>query len=90
MTKNILPLIFVLILVACTQQNGGKELAKEVCECSKKANALSIDNAYRAKAQSDCSIKQFEAWTKIKDVKKEMDAFNKALSECTINQMKAR
>ncbi|MEN9548137.1 MAG: hypothetical protein RIR12_728 [Bacteroidota bacterium] len=90
MIKNILPLIFVLILVACTQQNGGKELAHEVCECSKKANALSTDNAYRTKAQADCSIKQFEAWTKIKDVQKEIDAFNKALSECTINQMKAR
>lgn len=87
MKKYVTALAITALLVSCGKKKGGKELGEEVCECSKKANSLPAADANRAKAQSDCSVKQFEAWTKIKDEQKESDAFNKVLSQCATDQI---
>ncbi len=87
MKKIIVLILLGSTLFSCGKGKGGKELAEQVCECSKKANGLPATDPARAKAQSDCSVKQFEAWTKIKDKQKESDEFNKVLSKCATDQI---
>jgi hypothetical protein len=88
--KRVLILIVVTASFAsCSKSKGGKQLAEEVCECSKKANGLPSAGFNRAKAQADCSVKQGEAWMKIKNNQKESDEFNKALSICASEQIKS-
>jgi hypothetical protein len=87
MKKIVVVITLCGLLASCSKKKGGKELGEEVCECSKKANGMPSTDPNRAKAQSDCSVKQFEAWTKIKDEQKESDAFNKVLSQCATDQI---
>lgn len=88
MKKAIVLLTAISFLAACGKSKGGEELGREVCECSKKANALPTTDPNRSKAQADCSVQQGEAWNKIKDKTAEADAFNKVLSECASEQIK--
>lgn len=87
MKNFLIPILSVFLLSSCGKGKGGKELGEEVCNCSKKANAMPSSNPGRTKAQSDCSAKQVEAWTKIKDNQKESDAFNNVLSVCAKEQI---
>lgn len=88
MQQLAVSIICVVMLAACGKSKGGKELAQEVCDCSKKANAMPVTDTGRTKAQADCSVMQGEAWTKIKDKPEEADAFNKVLSQCASEQIK--
>jgi hypothetical protein len=88
MKKCFTLIMLAAALASCSKSKGGKQLAEEVCECTKKANGLPASDTSRAKAQSDCSLKQFDAWTKIKDDSKESDAFNKVLMQCATDQIK--
>ncbi|MBK6993304.1 MAG: hypothetical protein IPH34_16425 [Chitinophagaceae bacterium] len=47
-----------------------KQIAEEVCDCSKKANDLPTTDPTRAQAQKDCGVKQVEAWDKVKTIRK--------------------
>jgi hypothetical protein len=87
MKNSLILVLSVFLLSSCGKGKGGKELGEEVCNCSKKANAMPSSDPGRAKAQSDCSAKQVEAWTKIKDNQKESDAFNNVLSVCAKEQI---
>jgi hypothetical protein len=88
MKRLAICILSLTMLAACGAKKGGKELAQEICDCSKKANALPTTDPNRSKAQSDCSLKQGEAWAKIKDKTEDAEAFNKVLSECASQQIK--
>jgi hypothetical protein len=87
MKNFFIVILAVSLLSSCGKGKGGKELGEEVCNCSKKANAMPSSDPGRAKAQTDCSIKQVEAWDKIKNNQKESDAFNKVLGVCATEQI---
>lgn len=89
MKSIVLAITTFTFIISCSSKKGGKQLAEDICECSKKANALPATNPNRAKAQNDCSLMQGEAWTKIKDDTKEADAFNEAIKKCAEEQIKA-
>lgn len=76
------------ILSACSGSQNGKDLANEVCDCYKKANALPADDPNRSKEQDACITKQGEAWAKVKDDKDEADKFNDEISKCSRAQIK--
>ena len=57
-------------LVSCGKSKSGTQIGEEICECSKKANAMDPADPKRADAQKDCSVKQVEAWNKVKDDQK--------------------
>lgn len=77
------------LLAACGgKAKSGKELAQEICDCSKKANAMDPADPKRATAQADCMKKQGESWNKIKDDQKKSDEFNATLSACATEQIR--
>lgn len=82
MKKLMLFLLTVSLLTACGKSKSGKQVAEEVCECYKKANALDAADPKRAAAQADCLKIQGENWAKVKDDEKKSDEFNKRISEC--------
>lgn len=88
MKKLLAAFICSIVLLSCGKAKSGKELGEEVCACSKKANAMDPADPNRAKAQSDCSKQQFEAWAKVKDDPKKSDEFNKVLSVCATEQIR--
>jgi hypothetical protein len=75
-------------LVSCGKGKSGTQIGEEVCECSKKANAMDPADPKRAEAQKDCSVKQVEAWNKVKDDQKKADEFNAVLAKCAEEQIK--
>jgi len=86
--KKITILLLSAVLLASCGGKDGKSLAKEVCDCSKKANAMDAADPKRSAAQNDCLKKQGEAWDKVKDDPKKADEFNKELSECSKEMIK--
>lgn len=86
--KRISILLFAVVLFASCGGKSGKEIAQEVCDCSSKANDMDPADPKRETAQHDCSVKQMEAWTKVKDDQKKADEFNKTLSECSSEMIK--
>jgi hypothetical protein len=77
--------VFFLFSVCTACKNdgpSGRELATEVCECYKKANALATADPQRTREQDACIIRQGEAWEKVKNNKKEADSFNDELADC--------
>lgn len=88
MKKILLPLLSLALLTACSKAKSGKALGEEVCDCSKKANAMDPADPKRADAQKECGAKQMEAWNKVKDDQKKSDEFNAVLSQCATEQIK--
>jgi hypothetical protein len=89
MRKTMLILFTGFLFMACGgKSKSGTQIGEEVCECSKKANALPTSDPNRSTAQADCLKKQGEAWLKIKDNKEKADEFNAALSKCASEQIK--
>ena len=86
--KKISILLLVVVLFTSCGGKSGKDLAQEVCDCSSKANDMPADDPKRADAIHDCSVKQMEAWDKIKDDSKKSDEFNKKLGECSAEMIK--
>ena len=80
-------LLTVVLLTSCGGGKSGKEIAQEVCDCSKKANAMDAADPKRADAQKDCATKQMDAWNKVKDDEKKSSEFNKTLGECASEQI---
>ncbi len=70
MKKIFLFALTISLLTACGKSKSGTDLGQEVCDCSKKANAMDPADPKRAEAQKDCGIKQVEAWNKVKDDQK--------------------
>ena len=87
MNKISIVLLSVVLFTSCGGKSG-KDLAQEVCDCSKKANAMDAADTKRADAQHDCSVKQMGAWNKVKDDQKKSDEFNKGLSDCATEMIK--
>jgi len=86
--KKVLLFAFSLsLLTACGKSNSPKKLAEEVCECSKKANAMDAADPKRSTAQADCQKKQVEAWDKVKGNMEKADEFNKVLGDCAKEQI---
>lgn len=88
MKKLTLLLFTAAILGSCGKSKSGTAIGEEVCECSKKANALDPSDPNRSTAQKDCSVKQVEAWNKVKDDQKKADEFNAVLAKCAEEQIK--
>jgi hypothetical protein len=88
MKKIFLFALTISLLTACGKSKSGTDLGQEVCDCSKKANAMDPADPKRAEAQKDCGIKQVEAWNKVKDDQKKADEFNAVLSKCASEQIK--
>lgn len=85
-------LIFVLgvsvFMFSCGKSKTGKQIADEVCECSKKANALPVSDSTRTKAQDDCNEMNQKAWAKVKDDDEKSKEFNATISACASEQIK--
>ena len=88
MKKVFLFALTVSILTACGKNKSGKEIGQEVCDCSKKANAMDPADPKRTEAQNDCAVKQVAAWNEVKDDEKKADEFNKVLGVCASEQIK--
>lgn len=86
--KKITTLLFSAVLLASCGGPDGKSLAKEVCDCSKKANAMDAADPKRAAAQTACATKQGEAWDKVKGDQQKADDFNKELGVCSSEMLK--
>lgn len=63
-------------VVSCRESVDGAALAKEVCECTTKANNLSGDDPNRRAEQDKCSELQKTNWDKVKGNKEQENAFN--------------
>lgn len=88
MKKLLIVILTASFLAACGKSKSGAEIGKEVCDCSKKANAMDPADPKRTDAQNDCARKQVEAWNKVKDNDKKAEEFNKVLSECAREQIR--
>ncbi|MBK7560561.1 MAG: hypothetical protein IPP43_00240 [Chitinophagaceae bacterium] len=88
MKKLLLIVLTLSLLSACGKSKSGKDIAAEICDCSKKANAMDAADPKRTEAQSECQRKQIEAWDKVKDDEKKATEFNKVLGECATEQIK--
>lgn len=88
MKKIITGLCAAIFLLSCSSGKSGKQIGEEVCDCSKKANAMDAADPKRAIAQADCLKKQGEAWNKVKDDMKKAEEFNKVLGICATEQIK--
>ena len=86
--NKFLIIISLSFIASCGAGKSGKQIGEEVCDCSKKANALPVSDTGRSKAQDDCLVKQKEAWDKVKDDKEKADEFNAALSKCATEEIK--
>jgi hypothetical protein len=88
MRRTLFILSTSFIFLACGgKSKTGTQVAQEVCDCSKKANALATSDPDRSMAQADCLKQQGEAWLKIKDDKEKADEFNTGLKKCTSEQI---
>lgn len=88
MKKVFLFALTISLLAACGKSKSGTQIGQEVCDCSKKANALDAAGPKRTAAQTDCAKKQVEAWDKVKDNQKKADEFNKVPGVCATEQIK--
>ncbi len=88
MKKVFLLISTISLLTACGKSKTGTEIGQEVCDCSKKANAMDAADPKRSEAQKNCTVKQVEAWNKVKDHPEKADEFNKVLSACATEQIK--
>jgi len=88
MSISISLFLVVALSVACSKSKTATQLAEEICECSKKSNALPTTDPNRAQAQKDCTKMQGEYWNKVKDDNKKADEFNAVLSKCASEQIK--
>lgn len=88
MKKVLIILLTVSLLSSCGKAKSGAEIGKEICDCSKKANAMDAADPKRSEAQTDCGKKQVAAWNKVKEDPKKADEFNKVLSDCASEQIR--
>lgn len=88
MKKLFLIALSASLLSACGKGKSPTQIAEEICECSKKANALPADDPNRSQAQADCLKEQQEGWNKVKDDPEKASDFNAVLSKCASEQIK--
>lgn len=87
--KKIITVLFLsCFFISCGKGKSAKQIAEEVCDCSKKANALPTSDPNRSKAQSDCAVKQGEAWNKVKGDVEKAKEFNDVIGKCASEQIK--
>lgn len=87
--KNVLLVLAATALsLACGKGKSGTDIAREVCDCAKRANGLPVSDPGRSKAQDNCLQKQRDAWDKVKGDKVKADEFNAVLSKCASEQVK--
>ena len=82
MKKVLITVLTASLFISCGRGNKAPGLAKEVCDCYSKANAMAPDDPKKTDAQNDCIKRQGEAWNKVKDDEKKSDEFNKIIGEC--------
>lgn len=87
MKKVFLFALTLSLLTACGNGKTATQIAQEVCNCSKKANAMDAADPKRTEAQNDCAKKQVEAWDKVKEDLDKASDFNKVLSVCATEQI---
>lgn len=88
MQKLFLIAFATLLIAGCSSKaESGKDIAKKLCDCSKKANELPTSDPNRGLAQNDCLKKQRDAWEKIKDDVERSKDFNEQLMKCAEEQL---
>ena len=88
MKKIAMALLAPVIIISCGKVKSAKQMAEDVCECSKKANALPTTDPNRSSAQQDCQVRQQDAWDRVKDNNEKSREFNAVLSKCASEQIK--
>lgn len=80
MKKTIISILGVatlmLSMTSCGESIDGPALAKEVCECTTKSNALPASDPNRSAEQDKCTELNVSNWDKIKGDMEQEDAFN--------------
>jgi hypothetical protein len=88
MKKSIVIIAAALLSTCSRKGTDAANLANEVCDCFKKANAMDAADPARSKAQSDCSVKQNEAWMKVQKDPEKADEFNNVIGNCSREMMR--
>lgn len=88
MKKIFMAALLGIFFYACGKGKTAIQIAEEICECSKKANAIPTSDPNRAQAQADCLKQQQEGWDKVKDDPEKADQFNTVLGKCASEQIK--
>ncbi|MBC7872887.1 MAG: hypothetical protein H7Y01_02765 [Ferruginibacter sp.] len=88
MKKIVLIALLVSLFTACGKSKTGKQIADEICECSKKANGLPTTDTTRSQAQKDCTAKASKAWNEVKDDTEKAAEYNKVIGMCADEQIK--
>ena len=81
--KKLTVLLISAVLLASCGGTDSKSLAKEVCDCYKKANGMDAADPKRSAAQNECVKKQGDGWDKVKDNQANADEFNKIIGDCS-------
>lgn len=88
MKKAFIIFLATGLFYACgSKRKSGTAIGEEVCDCSKKANAMDPSDPRRSAAQNDCLKKQGEAWEKLKNDSKKSAEFNAVLAKCAEEQI---
>jgi len=88
MRKALFVFISFCFLIACGKGKSAKQIAQEICDCSKKANAMDPADPRRYEAQDDCQKKNVEGWNKVKEDIEKAAAFNEVMSGCATEQIR--
>ncbi len=88
MKRSIIAFLSIWMLISCGKNKSPKQIAEEVCDCSKKANALPVSDPNRSAAQAECQKQQITAWNTVKEDPEKASEFNKVLSDCASEQIK--
>ncbi len=83
MKKITLFVVCLSLLTACGKGKSPKAMAEAYCDCNKKIFKMDAADPKRAEAQHDCSMKQVDAWTALKDDPEKTKEYNKLVNECT-------
>lgn len=89
MKRLFIAILALSLLTACGKNKSPKQIAGEICDCSKKANAMDPSDPKRKQAQDDCQKMNVKAWEKIRkqDIEK-VEEFNKVLGDCASEQIR--
>ena len=88
MKKIISFLLCIALLTSCGNGKSARQVAEEICDCSKKANALPVSDPTRSQAQAECVQQQQMEWDKLKNDPEKAKTFNDVIGKCADEQIR--